>query len=607
MTPYNTVWMKAGLVELLELYEYKVDDLVAGIEPKGGMVGLSRLRQTLIQSSLPGPLAKKFRDIDGRFRAHRPGYKTMVDQGQAPDLGMILIEEESSAVSPEREALEKLTEAVYWSRLERDLHRTAKAYEHGKRDELRMAYAILQNLEAYSRTPQFSQDYNLSRFVLAHPIPTVSDPRLHLENPEIARNILLELFRVAHSLAGKLKLPLEETVPYIRRFARRVLESEGSLRTSMPGPTLEALRLALDEAYRQNLSPTEIRALEERLHAAAAEERRMYLVAEDDRGRYAAAIERLATLLTRYLPSPRGEASWPQLPQKILGSPSPAFGLESVPHDARSLNLRLMPQRFYFGNHEIGILQAGKLFGLSIGGQERMIEDNAAFRLTLPDAELYAVRYQDYLNLRIEPREAATLSNLLAEGRVMTFLMWPENHFAYLRLLRALSTRFKGEVSYALFSPESAGKYSEAPVDNLQDFVRKGLEVVRGRIEKNSSWLVYLAEVARALELENYAQDLQVELSEWLGFSPPSRDTLGENVGSTTVGDSPSTVKAGSAVLSLRYQDNLVYVSSTGLVPRKLLDLMIWMVPEGGLVLAREGARVAHHLVTLLPQRRARP
>ncbi|GIW34782.1 hypothetical protein [Meiothermus sp.] len=597
--------MKAGLVELLELYEYKVDDLVAGTEPKGGMAGLTRLRQTLIQSNLPGPLAKKFRDIDARFKAHRPGYKTAVDEGSTPDLGTILVEEDSPAASPEREALEKLAEAVYWSRLERDLLRTAKSFNHGKRDELRMTYAILQNLEAYSKSPQFAQDYNLSRFVLAHPIPSVSDPRVHLEDPVVAKNMLMELFREAFALSSKLKLPPEETVPYIRRFARRVLESEGSLRTSIRGPSLETLRRALEEAHRQNLSIGEIRALEERLQAAAAEERRMSLVMEDDRGRFSAAIERLTTLLSRYLPSPRGEASWPHIPPKILGSQSPEYGLQAVPHDARALSLRLMPQRFYFWNHEIGISQAGKLFGLSVGGQERMIEEGATFSLTLPDAELHVIRYQDYLHLRIEPREAATLSNLLAEGRVMTFLMWPENHFAYLRLLRALSARFKGEVNYALFSPESAGKYGEAPIDNLQDFARKGLEVVKGRIERNSSWTAYLAEVARALELESYAQVLRLELSEWLGFSPPSRDTLGEDVGSTTVGDSPSTVKAGSAVLSLRYQDDAVYVSSTGLVPRKLQDLMIWMVPEGGLVLAREGARVAHSLVIIQPQSQA--
>lgn len=96
------------------------------------------------------------------------------------------------------------------------------------------------------------------------------------------------------------------------------------------------------------------------------------------------------------------------------------------------------------------------------------------------------------------------------------------------------------------------------------------------------------------------------ELNEWLGYSPPSRDTLGD-LSSTTVGDSPSTIKAGNTVLSLRYQDGQVYVSSTGLIPRKLQDLLVWMVPEGGLVLAREGARVAYELVSIHPIAKARP
>ncbi|MCX8087935.1 MAG: hypothetical protein ACK40N_06320 [Meiothermus ruber] len=593
--------MKAGLVELLELYEYKVDDLVAGNEPKGGMAGLTRLRQTLIQANLPGPLAKKFRDIDGRFKAHRPGYKTVVDEN-VPDLSAILVEDEGASFSPEREALDKLAEAVYWSRLDRDLLRVAKALNQGKRDELRMAYAILQNLEAYSKSPHFSQDYNLSRFTLAHPIPGVSDPRVHLDNLTIAKNLLLELFREAFALSGKLKLPQEETVPYIRRFARRVLESEGSLRTSTRGPSLEALRRALEEAHRQNLSVGEIRALEERLHNAAAEERRMALVMEEDRARFSAAIEHLIALLTRYLPSPMGEASWPQIPQKILGSQNPEYALEAVPREARALNLRLMPQRFYFWNHEVGISQAGKVFGISVAQQERIIEEDAAFSLTLPDAELHVVRYKDYLHLRIGPREAASISSLLAEGRVLTYLMWPEHHFAYLRLLRALSARLKGEINYAQFGPESANKYGEAPIDNLQDFARKGLEVVRGRIERSPLWAARLAEIAQMLGLEDYAQVLHRELNEWLGFSPPSRDTLGD-VNSTTVGDSPSTIKAGSTVLSLRYQDDSVYVSSTGLIPRKLQDLLVWRVPEGGLVLAREGARVAHSLVAIDPIR----
>ncbi|MCS7058663.1 MAG: hypothetical protein NZL94_07255 [Meiothermus sp.] len=594
--------MKPGLVELLELYEYKVDDLVAGQEPKGGMAGLTRLRQALIQANLPGPLAKKFRDIDARFKAHRLGYKTTVEEGPTSDLGAILVEEEPNPPDPERQTLEKLAEAVYWARLEREMGRVAKTLNQGKRDELRLVYAILQNLEAYAKNPLFTQDYNLSRFTLAHPIPSVSDPLVRIDDPSTAQSLLLELFREAFSIAERLHLPPEETVPYLRRFARRVLESEGALKSPLRGPSLESLRRALEEAHRQGLSPAEIRTLEERLQAAAAEERRLALVMEEDRMRFSAAIERLSNLLSRYLPSPRGEASWPQLPQKILGSPNPTYALSEVPPEAKALSLRLMPLRFTLGGYQVAISQAGPVFSVSVEGQERILEGNAAFSLTLPNAEMRGVRYQDYLHLWLEPREAATLSSLLAEGRVLAHLMWPENHYAYLRLLRALSARFKGPVNYAAFQPESASKYAEAPIDNLQEFARKGLEVVRGRIQRHSSWAAYLSEVAQGMGLEDYAQVLYIELSEWLGFSPPSRDTLGQGAGSTTVSEAPSTIKAGSTALSLRYQDGVIYVSSTGLVPRKLADLLVWVVPEGGLVLAREGARVAYNLILIPPR-----
>ncbi|RDI96526.1 hypothetical protein DV704_01535 [Meiothermus sp. QL-1] len=594
--------MKPGLVELLELYEYKVDDLVAGQEPKGGMAGLNRLRQALIQANLPGPLAKKFRDIDARFKAHRPGYRTVVEEEAGADLGSILLEEEPQEESPEQRVLERLTEAFYWAWLERELDRVARTLNQGKRDELRLIYTLLQNLEAYAKTPFFTQDYNLSRFTLAHPIPTVSDPRVHLEDFSTAKGLLLEFFREAFSIAEKLRLPPEETLPYLRRFARRVLESEGAFRVPSRGPSVESLRSALEEARRQGLGPQEIRTLEERLQAAAAEERRLALVVEEDRTRFLAALERVFALLSRYLPSPRGEGNWPQMPQKILGSSDPRYALAQVSPDARMLNLRLMPLRFTLGGYEIAITQAGRVFGLAVDGQERTLEEGAAFSLPLSDAELHGVRYQDYLHLRLEPRQAATLSSLLAEGRILAHMLWPENHYAYLRLLRAFSARCKGPVHYGHFQPDSASKYAEAPVDNLQDFARKGLEVVRKRIEENSGWAAYLAEVAQALGLEDYARVLHLELSEWLGFSPPSRDTLGEGVGSLTVGDGPSTVRSGSTVLSLRYQNDAVYVSAPGLMPRKLTDLLVWVVPEGGLVLAREGARVAYRLVTILPQ-----
>ncbi|MDX2006319.1 MAG: hypothetical protein SFU83_13655 [Meiothermus sp.] len=596
--------MIAGMVELLELYEYKVADLSNGVEPKGGHASITRLRQTLMQSNLPGPLAKKFREIDARFKAQRPGQKTTSEEAPL-EFEAIFLDEDSADSSPERLALDKLTEMVYWAHLERDLSRSSKQFSQGKRDEMRLIYAVLQNLESYSATPQFAQDFNLSKFSLSHAIPALTDPRMQLDDGQVGTTLLLEFFRQAEALSAKLRLPPEETVPYLKRFARRVLDSEGALKTSSKGPSVDMLRRAVDEAKRQRLAPTEIKQLEDRLSATAAEDRRMALVLEDDRNRFGGAIERVADLLSKHLPAPKGQAQWPQIQPKILGGLSPKYAVTQVPDGQKGLTLRLRPQRFRFYGQEIGISQTGQVYGLSVAEQERTLEDGSPFFLLLPDAELWVFRYGEYIHLRVEPREAATLSNLQAEGRALAHLLWPEQDFAYLRLMRALSARFKGEVAYNLYSPDSAAKYAEAPIDSLQDFARKGLEVVKGRIQRAPQWVQYLHEVAKVMGLEDYAPALQRELSEWLGFHPPSRDTLAGDIGSTTVGDQPASIRAGNLILTLRYSDDSIYVSNTGSVPRRLQDLMVWNLPDGALVLAREGARVAHATVYIQSKARA--
>ncbi|MGC8905542.1 MAG: hypothetical protein ACP5OL_10580, partial [Thermus sp.] len=59
------------LADLVDLYEYRVEDLLQGRTPKGGKRALLELRSLLAQSRLPAPLAKRFRQADARFRALR--------------------------------------------------------------------------------------------------------------------------------------------------------------------------------------------------------------------------------------------------------------------------------------------------------------------------------------------------------------------------------------------------------------------------------------------------------------------------------------------------------------------------------------------------------
>ncbi|MDM7324813.1 MAG: hypothetical protein P3W93_007505, partial [Thermus sp.] len=56
----------------------------------------------------------------------------------------------------------------------------------------------------------------------------------------------------------------------------------------------------------------------------------------------------------------------------------------------------------------------------------------------------------------------------------------------------------------------------------------------------------------------------------------------------------PLTLKVGQSILSLRPREDAVYVGQAGEIPRRLKDLLVYLLPEGTLILAREGRRLAY-------------
>lgn len=136
------------------------------------------------------------------------------------------------------------------------------------------------------------------------------------------------------------------------------------------------------------------------------------------------------------------------------------------------------------------------------------------------------MRENDLLHLRLEARSGLRLYELLAEGRLLAYLLHPGKDYAYLRLLRGLSTRLKGEFQAQAFGPALAEKYRKAPEEALQDFARKGLELTLKRLGQADP-LPLLQEVGQALGLEAEAQTLGQALREYLGRRPPTRETLG--------------------------------------------------------------------------------
>ncbi len=612
--------MNFELSSLIELYEYKVEDLAAGREPRGGRASILQLRKFLLETRLPGPLAKRFREIDRRYRElPATDVETEREPEAAPqtpdleiDLGIVdlpLEEEAPVAIGRPRQVQQVFAEMVYWTRLRRELGRVARGYLGGRRYELRLAYTFLQNFEAYAQSPSFATDFNLSRFKLTEPIPQLSDPLVSIEDEEVALALLLELFRVAMDLGDTSKYPIplppEGVVPYLRRFLRHIVETPEALPVVLPGggPSSEELRAALDEARRSALTAHErealVRDLEEKLRKVAAEERRMRLVVDEDRGRFLTAAARLSALLQRYLPTPRGEARFPQVPQPLEAGAG-GLRMEELPKGSTMVTMRRVPARFQLGGVPLTISVAGDDTQLTIAGGDHQLHVDEPLTVPYDNWEVWAFRHDDYVHIRLEVREGAQLSQLLTEGTVLAHLVHPYKDYAYLRLLRAFSARLKGPVNYGEYDSDTAERFAEAPLDALEAFARKGLGVVKSRLQRTPGGLKLMREVSTNLGLEEEGQKLFRVLSDWLNYRPPTRETLGGELGVATVASEPVNIRAGNQVLSVRQADGVVYVGAAGGVPRKLDDLMVWPLDEGAVVIAREGNRVAHSNVKVV-------
>ncbi|WP_117237442.1 hypothetical protein [Thermus sediminis] len=569
------------LSDLVDLYEYRVEDLAQGRVPKGGKRALLELRTLLVQVRLPGPLAKRFRQADARFRALRGG-----KAGGEPtplDLPTLLPEEPAPSEEAQgQEALRLLAFRVWRLFAAREVKARARDLLVGRREELRLIHAFLQNYLEYQEKEGFERDYNLSRFAPTYPIPPLSESLMDLEDPKVAEALLLEYLETAFRIPQDLPLPPEETKSYVRRFLNRLLDWEEAYGLP-PKRDLLALRRALEEARHLGASEKEIARLEERLRKEAQEERRRELLLEEEKRRFRVAGEKVLALLN-LLPTPQGETPWPEMPP---------------PREVREnlATLRLAPGRIQLGPLVLTLSQVEGTWHLGLFGEDHLLEET----LVLPweDLEVWAVREGELLHLRLETRSSLRLYELLSEGRVLTLLLSPKKDYAYLRLLRALSSRLKGEFRPEAFGPHLAEKYRLAPKEALLDFARKGLELTQRRLGGNDPE-PFLRELGRALDLEGEAHTLAEALRGFLGRRSPTRETLGGEVHFLSLSPEPLSLKVGNTVLFLRLRDDGAYVGQAGEVARRLRDLLVYPLPEGALVLAREGKRLAY-LVTETP------
>ncbi len=560
------------LSDLVDLYEYKVEDLLQGKTPKGGKTAFLRLRRLLAETRLPGPLARRFRAADKRYRS------LATPKPQAPEepLGLDLAPPARDPSPLEGTGLYPLARKVWRLQTAREIRRRLKDLLRGHREELRLIHAFLQNLLRYKEEKAFKRDLNPARFQPQYPIPKLSDALLDLEDPKVGEALLLEFLETALDLPALLPILPEETPTYIRRFLHRLLEWEGAYNL-LPKPDLLTLRQALEEARRMGATPAEMARLEERVKEAIREAKRRDLLLEEEKQRFLRAMGRVLDLL-RLLPAPQGEGTWPEVP------PPGTLG-------ERMATLPLAPGRVPLGPLVLTLAQVGGEWHLGLEGEDHPLEET----LVLPagDFEVWALRQGDLLHLRLEERSSPRLFELLAQGRLLAFLLSPGEDYAHLRLLRALYSKLKGEnPTLETHGPHQAARFRAAPLENLLAFARQGLEATLARLGPQDPTPL-LEEAGKTLGLQAQAQALAQALKAYLA-RPPSWETLVGEAAVLSLGPEPVSLTLGPIVLSLRLKEDTVYVGQAGEAPRRLKDLLLYPLPQGTLVLAREGRQVAY-------------
>ncbi len=60
--------MKIELTDLIDLYAYRLSDMAAGRDPRGGRYSVHRLRRQLLVEGLSGGLARRFMEADRVYR-----------------------------------------------------------------------------------------------------------------------------------------------------------------------------------------------------------------------------------------------------------------------------------------------------------------------------------------------------------------------------------------------------------------------------------------------------------------------------------------------------------------------------------------------------------
>ncbi|WP_102126708.1 hypothetical protein [Deinococcus planocerae] len=578
-----TSW--AYWAELVELYEYRVADVLAGRTPRGGRRALAELRDTLLGAPLEPALHRRLLKSDREYRAGldpRRVERAGAEPGSSPAWSA-----PAAGDSPETRAWEELRRLAWHADLRgRVVGRTRALRDEPGRLTLRVLYAALENAERAARG-------------VAEPlaVPAEHDPLVSLHDPEVAGRLALAWADALLTSPGRSRVRAALWAVHEAPFPRH--------------PDEDLLGARLQAAEREPLAPQAREALVQALRASSP-------AARDPRERPAIrdAARRLQTLLGELLEGAPAPDLGVMPARSVLYAAQPPAALPAPDDRTDELALHLAGGREAHWRglelrwHAVGPhwqFQAGDALALL---QPHLPPTERAWTLPTPQGELRLFLSGAYLLLRLErsaPASGEGPGHLAARARAVARLLDPEGAHANLRLARAAAQLLRGAaVDAAALGPGSARRYVGAPPGTLLPLARKGVDALTTHLARltpveteaalqDGAALLGLP-AGRALALHDVLHAATFTPEPLPAPSPASRldvPASGAFV-SVRLGEGPVTLHVRGRVLTLRREDGEHPVAALPGEPAvPLHDLLVLPVGGAQVLLVRQGTWVA--------------
>jgi hypothetical protein len=625
----------ANWAHIVELYEYKVDDMINARVPRGGQRSLRELRDLLASAPLAGATLRRFRLADRALRgkpeivtektevlSEEPQPETNLEMSfAASDTeiaamgGFETVDVNEASIDEEGMTLRALADAAWRAEFSEELLGQAmRLRNESGRNTTRGVFAMMQNLEQYAESSDFGHDLNLAKFRVISKVPVIDDPLATFSSPEVIENMLGDFIKKLLEMGREhpnLHLPTSETLAYLRRFALAVADDHRAGEQMVTsGPGTKEIQSAMDEVRKENLSAEAkqemLNRLSQQLNAVTNREREWQAAYQDERRALKTALEAFFVWLSERVPARwGGRAKDSGIPSKVLGAQVPSRFLESAPPDATEIAVRLLrPGYAVLDGLPVQWQTVPEGWVLEVAGAEYPLQDG--LRVPAEDREVLVFVSNGYALLRSRRREGGGLWKLLALTRCVAALLEPEDEYLALRLARAAVGYLRDRrVDAAQHSPDSAERYRSAPEQTLTSFARTGAEKLLERFERSTE--VGFVErcfraAAEALNEHNAAElaERLIELFQEVLKPEAVEPTDGLEVRSSSdvlliaYRGEPVTVRVMGRAFTVR-TDNLgkVYAIQAGAGGQSLEDVLPQRIPGGFALLAREGLRIA--------------